>query len=263
MNELQKRIITAVVLLLFSIVWMFCLPEPLFTYVTALIGFLMTLEMLRLLGLRPVWPYIAIAAIVFGLLASHMALAHMFVLCMALWMLPFLFSGQSTENLKFSYQIMLASHWMMLWLVLFVWMLLQLHQQANGIAFLCGAFLGVWASDIGAYFTGKKWGRRKLCAAVSPGKSWEGFAGGLIAGVGIAASFWVFTIHMDWYVALFLSMVLVVTGVVGDLLESALKRSVDAKDSGISLPGHGGALDRLDSLITAVPVTGLLWMAVQ
>ena len=262
MTELQLRMMTAFVLFALTIVWMFYLPQQLFVYVTAGIGFLITLELLSLLGLHPKWPYIIIAALLFGLMTVNVAFEQLVLICMALWMLPFLFSGQTSANLKLSYQAMLASQWMMLWLVLFVWVLLDLHQAVGGVAFLCGTFLGIWASDIGAYFVGKKWGKHKLCPAVRPGKSWEGFVGGLIAGVAVASLVWTISIGMNWLVAALLAIVLVVTGVAGDLLESALKRSVDAKDSGKVLPGHGGAMDRLDSLITAVPVTGLLWMAI-
>ncbi len=115
--------------------------------------------------------------------------------------------------------------------------------------------------DIGAYFTGRIWGRRKLAPAVSPGKSWEGFWGGLLSCLVLTVMMliplhqYVLPLTLPMVVALLLIVqVVAVFSVVGDLFESMLKRSQGLKDSGRSLPGHGGVLDRIDSLTAAAPV---------
>jgi phosphatidate cytidylyltransferase len=122
----------------------------------------------------------------------------------------------------------------------------------------------VWAADIGAYFSGKTFGKRKLAPRVSPGKSWEGFYGGLAFSLAITFAV---AIYRDWTVRELLlalpgAAVVVALSVVGDLTESMFKRESGMKDSSHLLPGHGGVLDRIDSLTAAIPVfTVLLWMS--
>jgi phosphatidate cytidylyltransferase len=113
----------------------------------------------------------------------------------------------------------------------------------------------VWAADIGAYFVGRLLGRHKLAPKVSPGKTWEGVAGGMAGSlaVGVAGAYW-FGIP-----AILLAPLAVVCGlvsVIGDLTVSVFKRNAKLKDSGWLLPGHGGVLDRIDSLTAAGP-----WLA--
>ncbi|MEM9601810.1 MAG: phosphatidate cytidylyltransferase [Pseudomonadota bacterium] len=112
-----------------------------------------------------------------------------------------------------------------------------------------------WSADIGAYFVGKRFGHRKLAPNVSPGKSIEGFVGGLVCALLLALlSLAVFDAASaspgSWIAA---SVVAAVLSVAGDLFESTLKRAAQVKDSGRILPGHGGVLDRVDSLLAAVP----------
>ena len=122
----------------------------------------------------------------------------------------------------------------------------------------------VWGADIGAYFSGRKFGKRKLAPKVSPGKSWEGVFGGLLLSLLITAAVGVVR---DWsasqmFAALAGAAVIVLISVVGDLTESMFKRQAGVKDSSNLLPGHGGVLDRIDSLTAAIPVFAvLLWMA--
>ena len=115
----------------------------------------------------------------------------------------------------------------------------------------------VWLTDTGAFLFGSKWGKRKLAPEVSPNKSWEGAWGGLLLGL-LAAGFcswWrLGLLEPSW---LFAGLVVSVSGQLGDLFESMFKRSAGVKDSGTLLPGHGGMLDRLDSLIVAAPVLEL------
>ena len=116
-------------------------------------------------------------------------------------------------------------------------------------------FLVLMGSDTGAYYAGRAFGKRKLAPGVSPGKTWEGAAGGMLASLLAAAvaHFWFFP-ELSLRAALPLAAVMNVLGVVGDLSESALKRGANAKDAARILPGHGGFLDRLDSLLFNAPL---------
>jgi len=116
-------------------------------------------------------------------------------------------------------------------------------------------FLVLMGSDTGAYYVGRAMGKHKLAPKISPGKTWEGVAGGVVAALALAAvaHFWFFKeLPLKW--ALPLAAVMAVLGILGDLTESALKRGAGAKDAAKILPGHGGALDRLDSLLFNAPL---------
>jgi len=116
-------------------------------------------------------------------------------------------------------------------------------------------FLVLMGADAGAYYIGRALGKRKLAPSISPGKTWEGAAGGLVAALAFAAlaHFWFFR-ELPLKYTLPLAAVMTVVGVLGDLAESALKRGAGAKDATQILPGHGGILDRLDSLLFNAPL---------
>ena len=121
----------------------------------------------------------------------------------------------------------------------------------------------VWIADTAAYFVGRAWGRRKLAPAVSPAKTWEGAAGGLIGALAYAiiGGFWIQGIK--WAPFLAAAGLLAMVSIVGDLFESAAKRQAGVKDSGSLLPGHGGILDRIDSATASLPLAALLWPLVR
>ncbi|HEX8059863.1 MAG TPA: phosphatidate cytidylyltransferase [Cyclobacteriaceae bacterium] len=134
--------------------------------------------------------------------------------------------------------------------------LLNIAAFNNGIynfEIIFGCLFILWATDTGAYFAGTYFGKRKLFERISPKKSWEGAAGGallaLIFAVGIAYFFKSF-LMWQWMV---IAAIIIVGGIYGDLVESLLKRSIEIKDSGDSLPGHGGFLDRFDGLLISAP----------
>jgi len=141
-----------------------------------------------------------------------------------------------------------------------------LHGASDGALRLLFAFVLVWAADVGAYFAGKSMGRNKLAPNVSPGKTWEGVFGGLALSLLIAAlaGVWLFKLAgaAAWLPFLLLCVAVVMLSIVGDLGESLLKRQAGVKDSGTLLPGHGGMLDRIDSLLAALPALalGLRWL---
>lgn len=139
-----------------------------------------------------------------------------------------------------------------------------LHQSDQGALLLLAFFFLVWAADTGAYIAGRTLGRHKLAPAVSPGKTWEGAVGGLIAAmVFAAAGAWVLGYESSRLLAfMLLGAWVAVISVVGDLTISMFKRHAGLKDSGRLFPGHGGVLDRLDSVLAAAPwfVAGLHWL---
>jgi phosphatidate cytidylyltransferase len=143
--------------------------------------------------------------------------------------------------------------------------LVALHgQEPHGPAWVLFLAALVWLADIGAFFAGRRWGRRKLAVRVSPGKSWEGVAGGVLAALAGAAVAVVLAGEPLHQVPILfvLVVVTVAASVLGDLTESLFKREAGLKDSGGLLPGHGGVLDRIDSLLAAAPVfvLGLVWL---
>ncbi|CAN5237773.1 phosphatidate cytidylyltransferase [soil metagenome] len=116
-------------------------------------------------------------------------------------------------------------------------------------------FLVVMGSDVGAYYIGKNLGKRKLAPSISPNKTWEGFVGGILLSIIFAAlSTFLFFRELPFQISIPLAIVISVVGVGGDLAESAIKRGAGAKDAASILPGHGGFLDRLDSLLFNAPI---------
>ncbi len=129
----------------------------------------------------------------------------------------------------------------------------------HGTALVFAPVLLTWASDTFAYFVGRQWGKRKLIPRVSPGKTVEGAIGALLGTIPVALAYaWVLgsfgTYRLSLGEALVLGILISVAAQVGDLAESLLKRDVGVKDSGALLPGHGGALDRVDSLLFTLPI---------
>ncbi|MFZ5699384.1 MAG: phosphatidate cytidylyltransferase [Pseudomonadota bacterium] len=130
--------------------------------------------------------------------------------------------------------------------------------QVNGLVLL-GAFLIVWGADVGAYFSGRAFGKRKLAPQVSPGKSIAGAVGGMLTTLATALGI---GFYLGWSLAgilqlLALVFVATLASILGDLFESMVKREAGVKDSGTLLPGHGGMLDRIDSVTCALPVFAL------
>ena len=134
--------------------------------------------------------------------------------------------------------------------------LAMLHSQERSLVLLL--LFVIWASDIGAYFSGKHFGRKKLCPKVSPNKTFEGLYGGVLLAQVVAVTYALIAIQEpkmnDFLVLCFLALVVSLVSILGDLFESALKRVNNQKDSGNILPGHGGLLDRIDSLTASAPI---------
>jgi phosphatidate cytidylyltransferase len=139
--------------------------------------------------------------------------------------------------------------------------LITLHKNNSSLVLLLLAL--IWAADIGAYFTGRTFGKNKLCPTVSPGKTIEGALGGVILSLVVGALYVLMTTNKPTLEIYFnfgvLSLIVSLVSILGDLFESILKRLADVKDSGKILPGHGGLLDRIDSLTCAAPIFFLLF----
>jgi phosphatidate cytidylyltransferase len=126
-------------------------------------------------------------------------------------------------------------------------------RERSGVDLLLWVFIVTWSTDIGAYFAGRRLGRRKLAPKISPGKTVEGLYGGIAAATLLGGA-WAYAAHLG--VALFaLAPILAIAAQAGDLFESAIKRRAGVMDSGAWLPGHGGALDRLDGLVPVAVLT--------
>ncbi|MEO7252195.1 MAG: phosphatidate cytidylyltransferase [Arenimonas sp.] len=136
--------------------------------------------------------------------------------------------------------------------------------QPKGPLWALYALFIIWVADSGAYFVGSRIGKHKLAPRISPGKSWEGFVGGLLSSLLLAClAFALLGLSLDSLPALLLlTGVTTVFSVAGDLFESLLKRHAGSKDSSDLIPGHGGVLDRIDSLLAALPifVVGKAWL---
>jgi len=142
---------------------------------------------------------------------------------------------------------------------------MTLKSQEHSALIIVYVMLLIWGADTGAYFAGKTWGKAKLAPNVSPGKSWAGFWGGLSTTGLIAVIFslcvnkWLGAMSIDDFVLLaIITFITAIISVMGDLVESMMKRHRGIKDSSQLLPGHGGVLDRIDSMAAAVPVFAFL-----
>lgn len=272
LTSLQSRVLTASILAPVAILAVLALPPS---------GFALALGLI-LLGAA--WEWSALA----GLTASAARLGYVVLIGTALILLWFLPEAEVAPLL------LLVSLW---WWLVAVWLfrlrqiepgagpapgrllagllaltgpwlaMTQLHGASpRGPALVLFLLLLIWTADIAAYFSGRRWGRTKLAPVLSPGKTWEGVlgAGAGAALLGLALGYWLDLAPLATLGALMLCLTTAFISVVGDLFESLLKRRQGVKDSGHLLPGHGGLLDRIDSLTAAAPffVLGLIWLGV-
>lgn len=269
---LLQRVLTAVVLVPLAIAAVWFLPTGV---VVAIFGAMVIIG---------AWEWTHLMR-VSSTTARIMYVGMVMVLGLVLW-------GLSSAHLWSLGVLIFAALW---WLVAFIWVLnypagLPVDSKRTGLAGVVGLlimlpsipaiallhskgaewvlilFVIIWAADTGAYFAGRSLGRRKLAPQVSPGKTWEGFVGGLVGGVSIGlVAIYLLTpfasgISYLWFALA--AALIVATSVVGDLAESMFKRHAAIKDSGTLFPGHGGVLDRLDSMFAAAPILALLSLSI-
>ena len=273
---LKTRVITALVMLAvlyMATVWTSPFQFAVFVSLVLLVG---VLEWTGLMGLKSIamksgYLGLFVAVMVFiaansGLSPRSTSLSYPLVtaitgLGLLFWILAFWLIRHFPENTA-QWASTARTAIMGLFTLIPTWIaLIQLKYLVPNGALVFTLIALVSIADIGAYFTGRAWGRAKLAPKLSPGKSWEGFWGGMASCLLLAlALVWplnryivaIDAIHIVAF--LMLAMVTAVFSVLGDLFESMLKRSQGLKDSGKSLPGHGGVLDRIDSLTAAAPV---------
>ena len=270
----MKRILTALVLIPLVLLLVFLWPSwPwLFTLAVAAVAALAGWEYLGLTerrGAKP--PRVAVLAAILVLFAGNFAYPDQTAPIfggLSLCLLVYCTFRSSTDRMMADAA---ASVFCLLYVGLTLIALPALREQTNGPSLVAFLLCVVWAGDIFALYVGRTLGRHKLAPRLSPNKTWEGtvgsLAGSLLAAGGLLGLEHFFTTQWDkvwlsypenlWY-WLELAALVNVAAQVGDLAESALKRSVGVKDSGSLLPGHGGVLDRVDALLLAAPV---LWYA--
>ncbi|WP_198264063.1 phosphatidate cytidylyltransferase [sulfur-oxidizing endosymbiont of Gigantopelta aegis] len=269
---LKLRVITALILFPLAVSGILFLPKH---YFAALFGLVM------LLGAYE-WAGFAKFPSVLAKLAYVLMVA---VILLSIWLLNFILpmnfmNGLAAVFWLFAFVLLVAypksaSFWsgkiiiisiMGFFLLSIAWYaVVKIHEiealqfaqtQISGPYLLLSSMMLIWAADTGAYFSGKRFGKNKLAPKVSPGKSIEGVMGGLLLAVLIVILFtaWHGGQLQDYFNVIGITLVTVIFSVIGDLMESMFKRQADIKDSGNILPGHGGILDRIDSITAACPV---------
>lgn len=164
-------------------------------------------------------------------------------------------ADRHAENLKRHFDEFAFTVFALIYVVVFVAFLPLIRDGSNGVRWLLLFLFIVWSGDTGAYFVGRKWGRRKLYPLISPGKSLEGAIGGLASSVGITILFKLVAFSgLGWFSGIMTAVFVGVVSQIGDLCESFFKRAYRIKDSSKILPGHGGILDRFDGIIFSLPI---------
>ena len=266
MRELLIRTVSGIVLLLILLGCLFFASSRAFPLLLLFIVAVGTFEMFRLLGLQGkshfvLGEFCALGSYVISSLVAVKLLTPKFLsLDLIFFMIPFLHALFSKQ---FDFKHVASFHYgSMLFLsvpaALLNYMLshdfqLELFGSYLGAGLILLVFALLWTNDIFAYLTGRLWGKHKLFERISPGKTIEGSLGGLFFTVLGMCIFCHFVDWMPYSTGVGLAVVAVVFGTLGDLCESMLKRQAGVKDSGNLIPGHGGILDRFDSIMFSVP----------
>ncbi len=273
----RQRVITALILAPLMIIGIFFLPLKPFAVFIAFIATLGAWEWANISGYERKWERIGYASFVLvclyisaRFLSIYPDLLIYYLVVGALWW-AFAFAlvrrypgGTGVWDARLVRAILGLCVLLPMWVGF-----MHLKQQPHSSLLIILVMLIVWGADTGAYFSGKRWGNTKLAPHVSPGKSWAGFWGGfatslLVGGLfGLGLDVWLQPLAwFDYGQLLAISGVTMVVSVLGDLVESMMKRHRGIKDSSSLLPGHGGVLDRIDSMAAAVPVFALCvyWM---
>lgn len=266
---LKTRIITALILAPIAVGGIFFLPPLGFALFTGAIITLGAWEWANLAGIENTLGRIVYALVAAGILYGLLNVPFVAVLWLALawWFFCFLLVRSYPAGSD-NWGSVPARAFMGLFVLVPAWVGLnhlrtgefQFGDSTNNLLLILYVFCVVWVADIGAYFAGRAFGKAKLAPRVSPGKSWAGVWGGLLA-VGVFALLVSSLASAGLSETLLLVAASLATGLVsvlGDLLESMLKRFRGIKDSSQLLPGHGGIMDRIDSLTAAIPVFALL-----
>ena len=256
---LKYRVIVGFLLAGVCVAVIFLLPLLLVTFFFCLFIGMGSWEWSRLAGINRLWQKVLYLLVVMLLCYLVYNLPVLFIVMPAvvwwLFALVLLYQYSGVGSIIFLRQNIMR---MLMGLIALVpaWAGLVYLIKRGDLSLVLMLLLFVWATDIGAYFCGKRFGRRKLASFISPGKTVEGVVGGagLALAVAVISGLFLSVSIESMMLLLLLSLVTALATVVGDLVESMLKRESNLKDSGNILPGHGGLLDRIDGLIAAVPV---------
>ena len=265
MSELLKRALTAVVLVTVLLGILFAAPSGVATGAAALLMLLAAREWTAFLGaVRPLVRHVYLLLLAVAYAGSYWLIPERLDLAVVLWAALAWWLVALVWILRYPMPIPpLAAGFAGVFVLVPAWISLVsiLQIAGQGSALLLLGLAMIWAADIGAYFAGHRWGRLKLAPQVSPGKTLEGVAGGLLGAV-LTAAAGGSLLGLPLAAMLPLGVCVAAISVVGDLTESLFKRSVGIKDSGRLFPGHGGVLDRIDSITAAVPLFALAlqWM---
>jgi len=260
---LKQRIITALFLLPIVVGSILLLPVDFFAVIWAVIMSIAGYEWLKLSGIKNKLVLFLGLIVLNALFAASIWFNPFFgvpfeQIILIVWLLVMVsFTGDPVARLQkcssASYSVIGSVTGL---LIIFpTWIAMVLLHEHNPWMVL-HVFGIVWVADTGAYFSGKLFGKHKLAPAISPGKSWEGVWGGLAAIVvySIIVSLWWQNDEQQQWLFVLICVLAAIASVAGDLLESIFKRAHGVKDSGTLLPGHGGVMDRLDSIMAAAPV---------
>lgn len=274
---IKQRVMTALVLAPIMIIGIFFLPLKPFALFIGIIATIGAWEWANIAGYKKNWSRVVYALFVFVCLY----LSARFLRVYPEWKVWFLAAGTLWWVLAFAlvkqypnatglWNARIIRAFLGLCVLIPMWVgFMHLKEEPYSSLLIIYVMLIVWGADIGAYFSGKKWGNAKLAPHVSPGKSWAGFWGGFATTLTLALIA-IPLVHyylqpltvQDGIKILLISMLTTVISVLGDLVESMMKRHRGIKDSSSLLPGHGGVLDRIDSMAAAVPVFAFMMLLV-
>lgn len=257
---LKYRILTAVILIPLFLLMLFALPAGWFCGVTGLFVLLGAWEWSSLMGIQRTPFKLIYPIMMFFILFAAMWLyiPNVIVAASVWWVLATVLVMIYPKGSRAWGSGVVARGLMGLMVLVPCWLALNFIRNVaeNGTYILLFLFILIWGADTGAYFAGRWWGKNKLAPEVSPGKTWQGLFGALVTTI-LITLVTLYLIHAPyraWIGACVMAMITVLFSVVGDLFESMLKRKEGLKDSGRLLPGHGGILDRIDSLTAAAPI---------
>ncbi|WP_303904094.1 phosphatidate cytidylyltransferase [Thiohalomonas denitrificans] len=262
---LKQRILTALILAPLAAWAILALPSAFFALLLGVIMLLGAWEWTRLVGLNSNagrFMYMAAVALLIGILypltAAPSSVVVIGVSAVAWWGVALVAVLRYPAGIKALRQSRTTRALAGVLVLVPAWGCLVILQRAPGPGFVLLLVVLIWGADTGAYFAGRRWGRHRLAPRVSPGKTWEGVAGGVAVALAAGAVGW-FWLRPEVMLPgfLFLCGLTIASSVLGDLSESMFKRMMNVKDSGGLLPGHGGILDRIDSLTAAAPVFAL------
>jgi phosphatidate cytidylyltransferase len=273
---LKQRVITALVLAVIFLAALFGLPAGYFSFFIGAVLLIGAWEWANLSGFPAVWQRLGYAFLLLLLLIAaslymgfdgeasprldDLAIRDLLIIGCGWWALALLLvQGYPSSSVLWGHKALRLAMGVMVLIPTWV-ALVYVRQQSNGAWLVLLLMLVVAVADSGGYFAGRRFGKYKLAPAVSPGKTWEGFAGGFLANC-LLALILSQVLNQNLLLMLVLIVPTSLISVLGDLLESMVKRHAGAKDSGSILPGHGGILDRVDGITAGAPVFALALLA--